>query len=617
MRAVLRGGNERKFSCAPATVTATQSHPTAPYVIVSCGTDESESSWLLDVRSGRKVAVSGPAQFHFHWGKDPFSPGGRYALFADAAEKLDLVRTEDLETYVRKGGLDGALRLEPQSGKFSCGGVLEFNRWIGDDLGLRLAYGACGTTFYIDYCFASKRWHDVGGYDGPRRPPGPPPGTPCVYAAPVEPPPDGAQIVELADGRKLDTDYADGLVVREETRSADGRKLLVANYKLGKLHGPYAEWHNDGTPRVRGKYVADRRDGRWTFWYKDGTKKAVGGYALAHDIVANSDDSDVLATGRAGRWQYWRPDGSKRWRGVYRDGRRHGPWTFWHDNGELRASGRFTDGVVDPNDLDEDNIPTDGRSGRWTFWYEDGKKLMNGPYVAGKRMGTWRFWYETGKLEAQGGFREDGTDEDTSDTEDDEIFDDLPRAGRHGAWSFFTEAGNKRAQGAYELGLEVGRWRNWHDDGKPASAGSYIRGEADGPWTFWHDNGTKAAEGALATGAMVGPWKLWHDNGQIEMSGDYLAGRRQGPFTRWFANGNKAMEGGYEGGAIDDPWDPPPRIESSGRVGVWTYWHDNGNKARMSKLVDGKAVQLKCWNQNGRLQDTLTTESGELSCPLD
>ena len=172
------------------------------------------------------------------------------------------------------------------------------------------------------------------------------------------------------------------------------------------------------------------------------------------------------------------------------------------------------------------------------------------------------------------------------------------------------ESGALKAEGR-EVRATDGTWkksgpfRSWHENGAPASQGSYRADTASGTWTHWYPDGALQARGCFLFGEREGVWIERLPDGSLdrEASGVYEQGRkiddflidgsleevysanrlrervnyvdglRHGPATTWFPNGSKRSEGEYVRGA---------------KSGPWTYWNEDGSvDARLSGVYAG------------------------------
>lgn len=126
-----------------------------------------------------------------------------------------------------------------------------------------------------------------------------------------------ANYVEGVRQGRVERSYVDGSVESGEvvdgqrtgtwTRvNADGIRMLVIEYRYGKRHGRYTQFHPNRQPAVEGAYVDDQKHGLWISYY---------------------------------------PQGKKRSEGEFRCGKEHGLWTWWHANGQIAERGEFKGGA--------------------------------------------------------------------------------------------------------------------------------------------------------------------------------------------------------------------------------------------------------------------------------
>jgi uncharacterized protein len=189
-----------------------------------------------------------------------------------------------------------------------------------------------------------------------------------------------------------------------------------------------------------------------------------------------------------------------------------------------------------------------------------------------------------------------------------------------GAWREWHEDGRDKTIGSYIHGEKVGVWRAWHANGQPALEAKYESGKETGPWTEWHANGRKAVEGnyidgskhgewrtwfreggfatfeAYENGLPVGDWVNWYENGIEKLRGTYVGGVREGRWTAFHDNGTEERVEFWKGGQLEgETWgnhrNQRKRFEGrwmQGRCeGPWTWWHTSGNRERSGEFKEG------------------------------
>jgi len=153
-----------------------------------------------------------------------------------------------------------------------------------------------------------------------------------------------------------------------------------------------------------------------------------------------------------------------------------------------------------------------------------------------------------------------------------------PRVGDtlDGPYAEWHENGRKAAEGTFLRGRKHGAWNDWYANGQPKMSVRYIKGRASGPWTAWYENGTKKWEVTFRNGTPVdGEWWYWHATGRRWIMRTYQDGERDGPEIHWDDEGNMTLAVSYLSGkrnGIAKAWDRKRSLR------VTEYW--NGTKIR-------------------------------------
>jgi len=130
-------------------------------------------------------------------------------------------------------------------------------------------------------------------------------------------------------------------------------KILEFRIKDGLKNGIYQEWFNDGSPKLRCKYMNDIENGLWTEWYKNGQKYKEG---------------------------------------RYKDGQIDGQWLEWSPNSVIITEIHYKNGILD---------------GTWREWFDSGQKKYEKYYKSGKRDGLWIDWGENGDMLKKTHYKDD------------------------------------------------------------------------------------------------------------------------------------------------------------------------------------------------------------------
>lgn len=185
---------------------------------------------------------------------------------------------------------------------------------------------------------------------------------------------------------------------------------------IGRLQGPWKEFHENGQLKSQGEYLNSKRVGDWVFYYPNGQLeqkgkydrkgKAQGPWKWYYDdgklwreenyrnnlqdgmMIEYDDSTHVITKGeyldgqKEGPWMLQLAD--YREEGNYKADRRDGEWKHYYtDSGKLRFVGKFIDGVPD---------------GMQIFYYPNGREKQTGKYVGGLKEGDWHFYDESGFL---------------------------------------------------------------------------------------------------------------------------------------------------------------------------------------------------------------------------
>jgi antitoxin component YwqK of YwqJK toxin-antitoxin module len=273
----------------------------------------------------------------------------------------------------------------------------------------------------------------------------------------------------------------------------------------GAQEGSYAEWYENGAPRLLGAYSAGRKHGVWITWYEDGVvaEKVTYEMGVEHGSV-----------------ERFHPGGAPRERGSYEHGTRTGVWETWHEDGSLRWRGQYENGRP---------------HGPWEIRDEDGR-VARGPYVNGARHGAW-------ELETPAG-GEPGEDLHIERGQ-------FVGGRRDGVWITLGRGGWKQSEGRYDRGTKVGRWRVWSQGGRlVADVHYHDSGELHGSFTSWHDNGVVAEQGEVAAGVKVGVWIARDRDGGVLYRGSYRHGKKHGLWQERAQAGGALEERVYERGKV-------------------------------------------------------------------
>ena len=295
-------------------------------------------------------------------------------------------------------------------------------------------------------------------------------------------------------------------------------KLIEGRYKNGLKHGYFREYDKKGaqlstTKYVNGEVVENAEElmavDLVREFYPDAKVKWEKTYlgSQPHGIWKKYDTSGVVIEGvvyqlgvvvgegiinekgiKQGHWKEYYKEGVLRAEGDYKDGARVGSWKFFHPNGKTEQLGKYRKGGK-PHGL-------------WIWYYESGAVRREENFINGKEDGEMIQYSEEGKVLEKG-----------------EYVDGL----KEGDWELNT--GDYIEKGKYIEGLMYGEWVGiYRSTGKKAFIGEYIDDEPNGKHIYYYPTGRKMLEGKYQLGLKVGDWKRYDENGVLKITIQYKNG---------------------------------------------------------------------------------------------
>lgn len=198
---------------------------------------------------------------------------------------------------------------------------------------------------------------------------------------------------------------------------------------------------------------------------------------------------------------------------IDEEGLKQGPWKEFYTSGELRGIGAYKNGA---------------RIGKWSFYYASGQKEQIGKYKEGGRPhGSWFWYYANGEIKREETYlngKEEGDHIEYSPS--GEVI-------KKGYYSFGLEEGEFEIntgdyieKGEYSEGMMQGLWiGTYKSTGKVAFEGEFIDDEPQGKHIWYYANGKKRLEGKYQLGIKIGDWKRYDENGLVVLTIRYKDGR--------------------------------------------------------------------------------------------
>lgn len=280
--------------------------------------------------------------------------------------------------------------------------------------------------------------------------------------------------------------YDKNEVVISTTKYVDG--IIIENAEELMQVDLVREFYEDASVKWEKSYLGDLPHGKWREYDTNGV--------ILSTVVYNM--------------------GIKLGEGLIDEkGLKQGPWKEYYTSGEIRGEGAYKNGA---------------RIGKWKFFYANGKTEQVGKYKeGGKPHGSWFWYYANGELKREETYlngREDGEHIEYSPS-GDVLKKGYYSAGlEEGYFEFNT--GDYIEKGEYSEGLMQGVWiGTFKSTGKTAFEGEFIDDDPQGKHVYYYANGKKRLEGTYQLGVKVGDWKRYDENGVVVLTIRYKDGRHE------------------------------------------------------------------------------------------
>ncbi|WP_170061873.1 hypothetical protein [Hymenobacter chitinivorans] len=319
-----------------------------------------------------------------------------------------------------------------------------------------------------------------------------------------------------------------------------GNVQLVKNYDdQGKLHGAYAEYHDNGTLAVEGSYVHGEPDGPAKVYRYCGSVSELRPYKNGE-----IDGENV----------FYYPDGKIEARATLRAGKKEGPSTAYYANGVLETEyvyvggqrqGPFAVYYADKTLERKGAYDKDELHGPYTDYFPNGKVYQTGTYDHGKNVGQWREYYRNGKLSSESNYNALGQlhgtyrDYDANSVLMTELEYDQGRVTRV---TSLDPVGKVLAKTEVKKGkTPVQLLRT---TGKPRSTGAYLNGQPDGEWRWFFGTGALETVRHYSNGGKLnGLVEHYYTNGQVRSRQNYTNDEADGYFESFYEDGQLSQTG--------------------------------------------------------------------------
>jgi antitoxin component YwqK of YwqJK toxin-antitoxin module len=308
----------------------------------------------------------------------------------------------------------------------------------------------------------------------------------------------------------------------------DGRIDSIFSYQNGKLHGEFKSLHFQGgsdergyySTREVGNYVNGKKEGEWRGFTSGKEPEYVRNYKNGVEDGDFEEFGDYSHTkGRInGEYKYIEATDHREeeyflCKYTLKNDKFHGEFQAFYKNGKPSEQGYYTDGVKD---------------GVFKNYYSNGKLAYSAAFNLGVRYGKVMEYFENGKLDYSETYKNgelvhgDGISYFANGrlSEIEKVISDSEVE-----YKSYHENGKLETVGYYKNNVENGEWKEFRDDGTPASVIVYKDGVLHGIYKSYHSNGTIEESGYYKDGSKDGEWKGFNESGKQLFARYYQNGK--------------------------------------------------------------------------------------------
>lgn len=126
----------------------------------------------------------------------------------------------------------------------------------------------------------------------------------------------------------------------------------------------------------------------------------------------------------------------------------------------------------------------------------------------------------------------------------------------------------------------------YHENGKVASKGHYVKQQRDGEWLFYDESGVLVSRETYAAGKRSGTQFTYYDNGGVSIELNCSDDAPDGLWIQYYYTGHRQLEAHYTKGKLN---------------GRYRYWNDGGSLSIDGMYADGFMVgDWKVYEDNGK-----------------
>ncbi|HLG36239.1 MAG TPA: toxin-antitoxin system YwqK family antitoxin [Bacteroidia bacterium] len=237
------------------------------------------------------------------------------------------------------------------------------------------------------------------------------------------------------------------------------------------------------------------------------------GYIVKEEKINRTDRFGM----KQGTWKELYENDSPKSEGFFRDGKRDGFFKEYDRNGRVVKKEEYRNDIL-MQTVQVEQEKYDVKK----IYYHDGTVKSIGTYKKGLPEGVFREYDSKGNL---------------TDTA-----------------SIYTDGRLSRQGKLDDQGREQGVWKEFFEDGKVKSEGSYKEGKREGLWSFFYNNQQTEQAGEYVKGKPSGEWKKFFADGKLQRNEFYENGKENGIMTEYSSDSIIIAQGNYVEGKKDGLW---------------------------------------------------------------
>jgi antitoxin component YwqK of YwqJK toxin-antitoxin module len=299
--------------------------------------------------------------------------------------------------------------------------------------------------------------------------------------------------------------------------SPEGDILVQANYKDNVLDGPYVEFYENATPKIKATYSNGKKVGeQQTF--------SIQGTLLSKEVYENTTTPNVQL------YKKYSPSGKLTGEGFVKNGLYDSTLTEYYENGAVKTTITFKEGrrtgpfsVFDPKGtlLQKGFYENDSLNGMITTYFNNGKIKSTAVYNKGSIDGIVEEYYPSGKVRSEITYQNNK---------------------KHGPAKTFYENGNPETEENYKNGFPSGYFKTFYPDGGLETESFKDGNKNQIKFKRYSKSGTLISEGTLINGQPDGTIYSYYESGKPKTVFNYKAGVKTGKNISYHENGNISEE---------------------------------------------------------------------------